>query len=112
MQGYKKDGFSEVATGGVITLIIGVGVATLILIFVSSLGGQVWQQVEGDVDTITNTTIKSYIKESVADSFLALSKTGAYMPLIVLAVVIGLVLAIVLSLGGAGRGQPELSYFP
>jgi len=42
------------AVGGVITLIVGVGVAVLVLIFVGSLGGQTYNLVEEDIKEIGN----------------------------------------------------------
>lgn len=106
---YNKKGQAGLAVGSLITLIVGVGVATLVLIFVGSLGGQVWNTVETDVDAITNDTIKQHIKTAVINGFDTLETSGSYMKLIVLAVVIGVVLIIVLGFtafgGGANRGS-------
>lgn len=102
---YHKKGQSAVAVGAVITLIVGVGVAVLVLIFVGSLGGQTYELVETDIDAITNTTIKNSIKASIVSGFDALEQTGSYLPIIVLAVVISLVLALVLSFTSAGRNM-------
>lgn len=105
MEQYKKHGFAGGAVGNVITLILGVGVATLILIFVGSLGGQVWEMVEPDIDAITNETIRTSIRDSAISGFGALDTTASYLPIIVLAVVIALVLALVLTFGGMGGGN-------
>lgn len=105
---YRKKGQAGGAVSALITLIVGVGVATLVLIFTSSLGGQVWETVEDDVDDITNETIKRHIKNAVVNGFDAMEQTGEYMPLIVLAVVIGVVLLIILgftAFGGGMRGS-------
>ena len=105
MDKYEKKGQAGGAVGSVITLIVGVGVSVLVLIFVGSLGGQTWQLVEADVDAITNTTIRNHVREGVVSGFDALEQTGSYLPIIVLAVVISLVLVLVLSFGGiGGRG--------
>jgi len=101
---YMKKGQAAVAVGSIITLIVGVGVGTLVLIFVGSLGGQTWQLVETDIDAITNTTIKDSIKNGVVSGFGALEQTGDFLPIIVLAVVISLVLALVLGFTNVGRG--------
>jgi len=90
------------AVGQVITLIVGIGVSVLVLIFVGSLGGQTYQLVESDIDAITNETIKAHIKTGITSGFDALEQTGSYLPIIVLAVVISLVLVLVLSFGGIG----------
>lgn len=104
----KKGQFAGAAVGNIITLLVGVGVAVLVLIFVGSLGGQTYNLVEPDIDTITNVTIQNHIKSGILSGFEALEQTGDYLPIIVLAVVISLVLALVLSfggLGGTGRGS-------
>jgi len=101
---YMLEGQANVAVGSIITLIVGVGVGTLVLIFVGSLGGQTWQLVETDIDAITNTTIKDSIKNGVVSGFGALEQTGDFLPIIVLAVVISLVLALVLGFTSFGRG--------
>jgi hypothetical protein len=109
MKEYEKKGQVGGSVGAVITLIVGVGVSVLVLIFVGSLGGQTYELVEADIDAITNTTIQDSIKTSIIAGFGALEDTGGYLPIIVLAVVIALVLALVLgftSFGGSGgRGS-------
>lgn len=101
---YEKKGQMGGVVGSIIALIVGVGVATLVLIFVGTLGGQTYQLTESKIDAITNTTIKRYIKDGVVSGFSALKQTADYMPLIVLAIIIALVLGLVLSMGGLGRG--------
>lgn len=99
---YKKRGYLGGAVGAVITLITGVGVAVLVLIFVGSLGGQTYELVEADIDGITNTTVKDHVKGSIISGFEALEQTGDYLPIIVLAVIIALVLTLVLGFTGMG----------
>jgi hypothetical protein len=103
---YEKKGQIGGAVGAIIQLIVGVGVATLVLIFVGTLGGQTYNLVEDDIDAISNGTIEASVKNSVISSFSALEQTGDYLPIIVLAVVISLVMFLVLgftSVGGGGR---------
>lgn len=108
---YEKKGQMQGVVGAVVMLIAGIGVAVLVLIFVGSLGGQTYQLVETDIDAITNTTIKDHIKSGIISGFSALENTGKYLPIIVLAVVITLVLVMVLGMtniagmGGGGRGS-------
>ena len=109
MDKYKKRGLAQMAVSSIIVLFVGLAVVTLIIIFSGSLGGQTWQLVEADVDAITNTTIKESVKQSVISSFEAQATGAQYLPLVVLAVVIFIVLALVLSAsslaqGGFGRG--------
>jgi len=53
----SKKGQAQVAVGAIVTLIVGVGVATLVMIFVGSLGGQTYNLVESDIDSIANNGI-------------------------------------------------------
>lgn len=108
---YEKKGFQQGVVGAIITLIVGIGVSVMVLIFIGALGGQTYNLVEGDIDAITNTTIKSSVKNGIISGFEALEQTGSYLPLIVLAVVISLVLALVLgmtSMGGMGGSGSAL----
>lgn len=99
---YKKKGQAAGAVSAVITLIVGVGVAVLILIFVGALGGQTYNLVEPDILAINNATVQGHVQSSIISGFSALEQTGSYLPIIVLAVVISLVLVLVLGLGGIG----------
>lgn len=101
---FELEGQVGGSVGAVITLIVGVGVSVLVLIFVGSLGGQTYELVEADIDAITNTTIKDSVKASIVSGFGALEDTGGYLPIIVLAVVIALVLALVLGFTNFGGG--------
>jgi len=106
-------------TGTIITLIVGIGVSVLVLILVGSMSGQVYQTVEADIDqiglvyftnatgtfvntTASNYTIQNSIKNGIISGFDAMEQTGSYLPIIVLAIVISLVLVLVLSFGGIG----------
>jgi hypothetical protein len=105
---YKKTGNLGGAVGAVISLIVGVGVSVLVLIFVGTLGGQTYQLTEAKIDAISNDTVKASVKAGILSGFTALQNTGDYLPIIVLAVIITLVMALVLSLtsvGGMGGGS-------
>jgi len=106
---YKKKGQAQGAVGAIITLIVGVGVSVLVLIFVGALGGQTYNLVEDDINAINDSTIKTNVENSIKSGFEALEQTGDYIPIIVLAVVISIVLFLVLSMMsfgsmGGGRG--------
>jgi hypothetical protein len=96
---YTKKGMVQEQVGAIILLIMGVGVATLVLIFVGVLGGQVYSQVQGDIASITDTNIKGNITAGITSGFKALNLTGSYLPIVVLAVIIFIVLGLVMSLG-------------
>ena len=89
---YKRKGQMQDNVGVIITMIIGVGVASLVLIFVGSLGGQTYNLVEADIDAIGNDNIQLDVREAIQSGFEALATAGQYLPIIVLAVVIFIVL--------------------
>ena len=99
---YETEGNVTENIGAMVFLIVGVGIATLVLIFVGVLGGQVYEQVESDIDAITNTTIQNSVRNAIVSGFEALEVTGSYLPIIVLAVIIFIVLSIVMGLGAFG----------
>lgn len=107
---YTKKGQASGAVGAIITLIVGVGVAVMVLIFIGALGGQTYNLVEADIDSINDSVIKDSVKNGITSGFEALEQTGDYLPIIVLAVVIALVLSLVLgfvafgSMGNRGMG--------
>ncbi len=102
---YQRKGQSTGAVGAIIMLIVGVGIAALVLIFVGTLGGQTYQLTEAQIDTISNATIRNYVKGSIISAFSALNTTGTYLPIIVLAVVIAVVLSLVLGFTALGGGR-------
>lgn len=107
---YAKEGQMGGAVGAIIQLIVGVGVAVLVLIFVGALGGQTYNLVEPDIDAISNGTVQAAVKNGIISGFNALEQTGDYLPIIVLAVVISLVLFLILGFtalsgGSSGRGS-------
>jgi hypothetical protein len=107
---YQEEGqATNFAVGSIITLVVGVGVATLVLIFVGTLGGQTYNLTEASINAINDTTIRTSVKSSILSGFESLEQVGQYMPIIVLAVVIFLVLGLVLGFtafgGNSGRGS-------
>jgi len=102
---FEKDGVVEENVNALTTLIMGVGVATMVLIFVGVLGGQVYSQTQADIDNISDNVTKGYITDAIQSGFKALKTTGNYMPIVVLAVIIFVVLGLVLSLNRAGPSQ-------
>jgi hypothetical protein len=95
---YESEGYAEPNVTVIIGLIVGVGVATLVLIFVGVLGGQVYNQAETDIDNISDATIKASIKGGITSGFEALETSGDYLPTVVLAVIIFVVLGLVTAL--------------
>jgi len=100
-------GYTE-TSGAVISLIVGVGIAILVLVFVAVLGGQVYQTAEPQLQAINNTEIKATLTGAVTSGFKALGLVGNYMPLIVLASVVAIVLLVIFGVfrpyGAGGYG--------
>lgn len=171
---YTKKGQVQGTVGMIISLIVGVGVSVMVLIFVGALGGQTYNLVEEDIDaignhsvteaalvadnvtaqaignhdihvgsvlfnnsafTVSNFTIDydagtflyldvpgmngtdllvnyswgqfevaDSVRAGITSSFEALENTGDYLPIIVLAVVISMVLFLVLGFTNFGMG--------
>jgi hypothetical protein len=104
---YVKKGYVQESVSAIIFLIMGVGMATLVLIFVSVLGGQVYQQTAPTLLQVnaTNPGVYGNITAAINSSFTALNTVGGYLPIVVLAVIIFLVLGLVMSLTpGFGTG--------
>ena len=54
---FEERGQIEQSVNAIIILVVGVGVAVLVLIFVGVLGGQTFQLVEADIDSIANNVV-------------------------------------------------------
>lgn len=107
MKAYRKKGAMGGSMGAIIGLVVGVGVAVLMLIFIGTLGGQTYNLVEPKILNISDSTIQTNVKDSIKSGFSALKQTGDYLPIIVLAYIIAIVLVLVLgfqALGGQGSG--------
>lgn len=104
---YKKKGQVASAVQAIITLILGTGVATLLIIFVGVLGGQVYNQTEDDILELNTTDPVAYasVQASITSGFEALELTGGYLPIVILAVIIFVVLGLVLMMGRPATGQ-------
>jgi len=99
---YEKEGYVAENVGAIITLIIGVGVSALVLIFVGALGGQTFNLVEDDIAAITDANIKLSVTNAITSGFEAVETSGQYLPIVVLAVIISIVLTLVVGMGGGG----------
>lgn len=107
---FKVEGYARVGdeVGAVVTLIMGVAISTLLLIFTGALGGQVYSQVEPDLSSISDLNIQTYVKDAIVSGFKAQKTVGNYLPIVVLAVVVFIVIGLVLALG---RGSMGYGYY-
>lgn len=120
---YQKKGQMRGNVSNIVGLVVGVGVASLVIIFIGALGGQTYNQVQGKIcdlnqaasdgngggeqgctEGIGNYNIALDIREGIQSSFGAISTSGQYLPIIVLAVVIFVVLGLVVNMGRGSGG--------
>jgi hypothetical protein len=100
---YEEEGQAQV--GGLVGMVVLVGVAILVLIFVGALGGQTYNLGEPDIDAINNSDIKASVEGGIVSSFKALETVGQYMPIVVVALIIGIVLSVVLGFTAFSSGR-------
>ncbi len=93
----NQEANTAAAVFAVIMLIVGFAVAGLLYVFTSVLGGQTYQLVEGDIDAITNETIKDAIKAGIVSNFEAQQQIGDYMPIMALAIIITIVISLIIT---------------
>lgn len=96
---YQEEGMVGGQVSEIITLIVGVGIAALILVFVSTLGGSTFNLVEDDIAAISDANVQASVKASATSGFSAMETVGQYLPLIVLAIVIFIILGLIMGLG-------------
>ena len=99
---YEKEGAVRENMSAIIVLVMGVSIAILVLTFTSVMSAQVYQNVEADIQAINDTTIKGYVTSAIQSGFKAYETTGNYLPIVVLAVIIFVILGLIMSLGSAG----------
>ena len=106
----KKGQVANAAIGSIIALVVGVGIVTIVIIFIGVLGGQTYTLSAANLATISDADISGAINASILSGFTTLETTSSYVPLIVLAVIIFIVLTLVLGFtsfsgGGVGGGS-------
>jgi len=104
----KKGQVANAAIGSIISLVVGVGIVTIVIIFIGVLGGQTYTLAQPNLNNITSQPVGTAINNSILSGFTTLQTTSSYVPLIVLAVIIFIVLTLVLgftSFSGGGGGM-------
>jgi len=98
------------AVQAIILLIVGVGIAALLLVFVAVLGGQAYSQVEADINAIADTEVKTYVTSASKSGFKAIDTTGKQLPLVAMAIAFAITIGVILAMlsfanfGGYGYG--------
>lgn len=118
---FEYDGYVQESVAAIIMLIVGVAIAVMTITLSGAIGGSVYEQVEEQLvdyneavdhntfvinaDGIRNNNIGAAVRNSIQGGFDALETTGDYMPIVVLAVMVSLVLALLINnLGGSTIG--------
>lgn len=109
---YEKEGVTQ-NINGMIALFVGLGVISIVIIFLGALGGQTYNQAQPQIDAITDENVKAYVKSAITSGFQAQSTGAGYLPLmvgaIILVVIIGLLVAVSANnQGGYGGGGGAL----
>lgn len=102
---YELEGQMGGEVGTIIGLIVGIGIAVLVLIFVGVLGGQTYQITESKISSITDANIKADIEDAVESGFEALKTTGDYLPVVVIAFIVIIILGLILGLMAISGGR-------
>lgn len=76
-------------------LFVALGVIVLTVILVGVLGGKAYNTVQTDIAAITDGSIRSDVNAAIVNGFEGLNQGTTFLPLIVLAVVFGLILVII-----------------
>ena len=101
---FKKKGMMGSITA-VISLVIGIIVATVVIIFGASISAKTYSLTSADIDAISNSTIKGYVQNGVASAFQAQASTGQYLPLVVLGFIVVIILSMIVGLMAVGPGR-------
>lgn len=117
---YEKEGNTQ-NINGMIALFVGLGIISIVIIFLGTLGGQTYNTVQPTLNSIadgnaqvdpTGNTIKGYISQSIQSGFQAQSTGAGYLPLmvgaIILVVIIGLLVAVSANNNGYSGGGGAL----
>ena len=98
------------AVQAIILLIVGVGIAALLLVFVATLGGQAYSQVQADINAIADAEVKNYVIGAAKSGFKAMNTTGNELPLVAMAIAFAITIGVIIAMlsfanfGGYGYG--------
>lgn len=87
----------------ILPLIMAVGVGVLLLIFTTTLSAQTYNLVEPNINNISNETVKTAVKDAIVYGFDAQKLTAQYIPIIVLASIIVIVVGLVIGISSMSR---------
>ena len=98
VENYERKG---AVMGGVFEAILGLiligTVGTVLTVFGGVLSGQIYSTSESQITAITNTTIRGYVQSAISSSFQAQQQNASFQPLLYLALIMGVVIAVILS---------------
>jgi hypothetical protein len=100
---YEKEGVVG-NINGMITLFVGLGVISIVIVFLGALGGQTYNQAQPQIDAITDANIKANVKSAIASGFQAQATGAGYLPLLVGAIILIVVIGLLVSVSAGGQG--------
>lgn len=109
---YEKEGVLG-NVNGMIALFVGLGVIGIVIVFLGALGGQTYNTVSPTIDSIpdgnsqidpTGNAIQGYVKSAINSGFTAQSTGAGYLPLLVGAIILIVVIGLLVSVSAANQG--------
>lgn len=92
LKGALMNGVFETVLG---LILIGT-VGTVLSVFGGALSGQVYNTAQTQISGITNSTIKGSVESAILASFQAQEQNAEFQPLLYLALIMGVVIAVIL----------------
>lgn len=113
MKNYEMEGNVTENVGAIIYLAIGVGIAILVTIFVSVIGGKSVTITQDDINNISDVNVKASVNNAIQKSFVGLETNADFMPLVVLLTIMGLMITGLVGgfMGGRGGGYGGGGYY-
>lgn len=100
---YEKEGVLG-NINGMITLFVGLGVISIVIVFLGALGGQTYNQAQPQIDAISDANIKANVKSAISSGFQAQATGAGYLPLLVGAIILIVVIGLLVSVSAGGQG--------
>ena len=98
---YEESGFMQQSMGSILSLVVTMGIVIVIYILMGVITGSTYQLTEADIDSISNGTVKGYLKDGMIKGFQGYKQLGTYQPLLVLSLVLGVIILVIMTVAGA-----------
>lgn len=103
---YVKEGALQGAAGAAVGIVIAVGLISVLSVLMGTISGTAYEISEDQIDLISNTTVKTYVKDGIIAAFKAQKQANEFLPIIILGLVFAVVIAVIMnSVGGTAGGS-------